>query len=279
MPTAHALVIERPAGAELEVLVGEPIAALAVDPVPLPAVPVAIERPWACVKEEVEDDGFGHGFLYTNCSGLLQRAQSSPLPLVFPSAKAIQCRLRDTVQERHQCVLKKLPTEAKLYIALECWISPFQEAFMAISGYFIDDKWKYRELLLGFEPLHGSHTGVNIGTVLFEVLQRYQLVERVLTVTTDSASNNQTLVGRMHEQLESLKSRTTTPIVQVPCIAHVIQLILKGLLGYMKLEPVNEATQREWSENQSQSLRASQRKGIISTLSKTRIKISRTVCH
>ncbi|KAJ6125924.1 hypothetical protein N7471_010417 [Penicillium samsonianum] len=156
---------------------------------------------------------------------LLQRAQSSPLPLEFPSAKTIQCQLRDT---------------------------------------------KYRELLLEFEPLHGSHTGVNLGTVLFEVLQRYQLVERVLAVTTDNASNNQTLVGRVHEQLESLNISTTTPIIRVPCIAHVIQLSLKSLLGYMKLEPVNEATQREWSENQSQSLRASQRKGIISTLSKVR---------
>lgn len=93
---------------------------------------------------------------------------------------------------------------------------------MAITSYFIDDKWKYHKLLLGFKPLHRSHTSVNLGTALFKVLQRYQLVERVLAITTDNASNNQTIVGRVHKQLESLNISTTTPIIPVPYIAHVI---------------------------------------------------------
>jgi hypothetical protein len=53
---------------------------------------------------------------------------------------------------------------------------------MAITGYFIDEEWKYREDLLGFEPIHGSHTGVIISEVLFElVLQRFQITKQVLS--------------------------------------------------------------------------------------------------
>jgi hypothetical protein len=41
---------------------------------------------------------------------------------------------------------------------------------MAITGYFIDQDWNYREILLGFEPVHGTYTGANLSTVLLERL-------------------------------------------------------------------------------------------------------------
>lgn len=37
---------------------------------------------------------------------------------------------------------------------------------MAITGYFIDIDWSYREVLLGFKPLEGTHTGANLSCVL-----------------------------------------------------------------------------------------------------------------
>jgi hypothetical protein len=40
-------------------------------------------------------------------------------------------------------MLDRLPSSTKLLIALDCWTSPFQQAFMAITGYFIDDEWNY----------------------------------------------------------------------------------------------------------------------------------------
>jgi hypothetical protein len=30
---------------------------------------------------------------------------------------------------------------------------------MAVTGYLINQDWNYREILLVFEPVHGSHTG------------------------------------------------------------------------------------------------------------------------
>lgn len=62
-------------------------------------------------------------------------------------------------EEDRQRVLSSLLPNAKLLIALDCWTSPFQQAFMAITGYFLDREWNYREVLLGFEPIHGTHAG------------------------------------------------------------------------------------------------------------------------
>ncbi|KAJ5731814.1 uncharacterized protein N7483_006322, partial [Penicillium malachiteum] len=62
-------------------------------------------------------------------------------------------------QDRQQRILRMLPAGSKLSIALGCWTSPFSQAFMAITGYFIDADWVYREGLLDFKPVYGAHTG------------------------------------------------------------------------------------------------------------------------
>lgn len=72
---------------------------------------------------------------------------------------------------------------------------------MAITGYFINKDWEYGEILLGFEPLHGAHSGANLSEVVFDLLQEHQITDRVLSVTTDNASNNKTLIGNVHEAI------------------------------------------------------------------------------
>jgi hypothetical protein len=60
-------------------LVVEPAAALVVELVVLPAVPVPLER--SVVDDEREDDegdGLGHKLLYTNCSGAPLQAVADP---------------------------------------------------------------------------------------------------------------------------------------------------------------------------------------------------------
>ncbi|OKO90595.1 hypothetical protein PENSUB_13312 [Penicillium subrubescens] len=121
---------------------------------------------------------------------------------------------------------------------------------MAVTGYFLDKDWSYRELLLGFEPLHGTHSGTNLSAVLFQLLQKYNLTDRVLAITTDNASNNNTLFASVQETVQSLDLGDDAAIIRVPRIARVIQLSLKQLLGQMKANPKNDTAQMQWTESQ-----------------------------
>jgi hypothetical protein len=154
----------------------------------------------------------------------MAQQMSSRLPILSP--KAAKTELSLTVTQRQKKMLALLPKENKLSIALDCWTSPFQQAFIAITAYFIDADWNYRELLLGFEPLSGEHSGPNLAKVLIAVLQKHQLADRILTVTTDNASNNKTLMQSIHESEELEPFREQMQIIRVPCLAHVIQLAL-----------------------------------------------------
>jgi hypothetical protein len=106
---------------------------------------------------------------------LIRMAQCAPSIPEIPSAKTIRRRLQTIVKERHQSILRKLPSHTKISIALDCWTSPFSQAFMAITGYFIDEDWQYREVLLGFQPLSGTHSGENLSTILLDVLIQHQI--------------------------------------------------------------------------------------------------------
>ena len=159
--------------------------------------------------------------------------------------------------------------DAKLSIALDCWTSPFRQAFMAVTAYFLDRDWNYREILLGFEPLHGAHTGSYLSTVLLELLQKHRIEDRVLTVTTDNASNNSTLMDSIRGTLQSLELPIHMPIIRMPCIAHVIQLSLKELLGQMEANPRNEREEMEWTKGDNGARR--ENRGIVQTLSKVKM--------
>lgn len=101
---------------------------------------------------------------------------------------AIRRRLQTIVKERQQDILRKLPSDAKMSIALDCWTSPFSQAFIAITGYFIDADWAYREVLLGFKPLHGTHSGANLSVVVLDTLEEHGIQDRVFRLITDNAS-------------------------------------------------------------------------------------------
>jgi hypothetical protein len=74
---------------------------------------------------------------------------------------------------------------------------------MAITGYFINADWVYREVLLGFKPLRGAHTGSNMSSVLLETLMEHKIQDQVFRLTTDNTSNNKTLVDSLQQVLSN----------------------------------------------------------------------------
>ena len=201
---------------------------------------------------------------------LLEYAKLAKSGLHLPSARSIRRLLDNEVREKQQSVLDKLPKGSYLSVALDCWTSPFAQAFMAVTGYFLDSDWNYCEVLLGFEHLHGSHTGAYLSEVVIQILQEHGIADRVLSITTDNASNNNTMMQGVQEMVQS-QALCDTSVFRVPCIVHVLQLSLKELLGKIRANPVNEEAESEWSGACTESLQTNSRqppKDIMATLKK-----------
>ena len=69
----------------------------------------------------------------------MAQRMTSRLELLSP--RTAQRRISANVAIRQREVLSRLPKGAKISVALDCWTSPFQQAFMAVTDYFIDDNW------------------------------------------------------------------------------------------------------------------------------------------
>ncbi|KAJ5749520.1 hypothetical protein N7533_004858 [Penicillium manginii] len=165
----------------------------------------------------------------------------APSRVKLPS-RTISRQLHSNIQQGQQSIIDMLPEDSRLSLSLDCWTSPFQQGFMAITGYFLDNDWEYREALLGFKPLQGSHTGSNLSSVVIGILEKYKIADRVLSVTTDNATNNNTMMLSIQDELKSQgvgSDGLGNGIFRVPCLAHVIQLSLNQLLGKIKAMPSN----------------------------------------
>ncbi|KAG0158922.1 hypothetical protein PDIDSM_6442 [Penicillium digitatum] len=156
---------------------------------------------------------------------IINKARSAPSPPVIPSADTIRRRLGSLVKDRQQRILRTLPSGSKISIALDCWTSPFSQAFMAITGYFIDSDWVYREVLLGFKPLHGTHTGSYLSSVLIETLVEHNIEDKVFGLTTDNASNNKTLATALQQALSDDTIITRIPLPTLSSSASISFLL------------------------------------------------------
>jgi len=121
-------------------------------------------------------------------------AQKAPVEPTLLHPRTAQRRLKKLVEDEQHTILTTLPQDTKLSVALDCWTSPFQQAFMAITGYFIDRDWNYREILLGFESLDGAYSSINLSGMLIDIFRKLNITNHILAIILDNAPNNITLV-------------------------------------------------------------------------------------
>ena len=156
--------------------------------------------------------------------------------VLLPSPTTVRGRLQSICTEIEGKITAEIPPNVKISIAADAWTSPNKLAFLAIVGYWITDDWELKEVLLGFEQIHGAHTGENMAGVIGGILKRYGIESQLLGFTTDSASNNTTLARALDDALSQLSIDWNCEHNHIPCMAHVVQLILGSFMGHLKIK-------------------------------------------
>ena len=83
--------------------------------------------------------------------------------------------------------------------------------------------------------------------ILYNVLERFNITKRLLCITTDNAGNNGTMRKELEELLNNLdiNNSWSSDSTKIPCLAHVIQLVVKAILGAFDIKP----TETEYSDD------------------------------
>jgi hypothetical protein len=103
-------------------------------------------------------------------------------------------------------------------------------------------------MLLKFEYIKGNYFDKIFFGVLISMLDNFNIRNRILAVTIDNVFNNNTFVGTFNQEFR--KSITEIfhidSIFHIPCLAYVIQLAVKIMMGRLKIEAKNDSKKINW---------------------------------
>jgi hypothetical protein len=107
--------------------------------------------------------------------------------------------------------------------------------FLGVTGNYIDENWCLQKFLLCFEAIQGEHSGENLANVLLKCLTDFNLQSKTLCITTDNASNNDTMIATLEEKLGEVEDNIfTSSWCHVRCLAHVINIVCQDVLKGLK---------------------------------------------
>jgi len=102
----------------------------------------------------------------------------------------------------------------------------------------------YKESVLEFIEIEGSKSGENIARIVLELLCELDIECKVLSITGDNTSNNETLMDEVETGLSkrfpSIDNISNNPRFHgqdsyIRCIAYVLDLIVKLILKTLNL--------------------------------------------
>ncbi|KAG7404489.1 putative AC transposase [Fusarium oxysporum f. sp. rapae] len=141
--------------------------------------------------------------------------------------------------------LRSVP--GQIHIAFDGWRSRNRHALYGIVCFYVDKNGVPSKLVLGLPELKNCHSGGNIAAQILEILESYEILDRVGYITLDNAGNMDTAMEEIAEALgfDPKKRR-------VRCFGHVLNLVVKALLFGYKAEAFEAEIDGESSSGDAQ---------------------------
>jgi hAT family C-terminal dimerisation region len=120
-----------------------------------------------------------------------------------------------------------------------CILHIFWLILLAITAHWIDDEWNLCHTLLEFVEFESPHTGDNMAQLVMQTLEFYGLVQKLFCITTDNATNNDTMVEELSEALWQKEIHWDPATNHIRCLAHIINLVVQALLKSLNVDDKN----------------------------------------
>jgi hypothetical protein len=127
---------------------------------------------------------------------------------------------------------------------------------LAINIRWLDGNFRHHQHCIEFVEIKGTYSGENLAEIVLAALQRFNICDRLFTITGDNASNNDTLCTHLLQLL--LKDyddylerfpirgkfiRFRGNASRIRCFAYILNLIVKSILYQL-----GSSTQKQASE-------------------------------
>jgi hypothetical protein len=152
------------------------------------------------------------------------------------------------VKKIKEKILKDLKFIIKVFLAINVWTNLNHLAFLNIIVYFIDRSWKYKKILIAFYSLSDQHIEEKMIDVMIEILKRYNLTNRFMSLTTNNVSNNKTLHKYVSKLLLTINVHWCKKSDIVNYMTHMLQLTMTTFLIKLKVQITNDDVAMKFDE-------------------------------
>ena len=151
--------------------------------------------------------------------------------IILPSA--------DTVKESIMAMYQKMSSEIKdelrnvpgrISFSLDVWTSLNFHSFLGVTAHWITGDWTLRNKLIDMVPLKKDHTGANMCASFMETLRKFDIKDKFFALTTDGASNNDTLFKELLKHFEG-EQREMIEKNHIKCFSHIMNLSVHSIIG------------------------------------------------
>jgi hypothetical protein len=169
----------------------------------------------------VDNEDFADIFNYLKTeSGLKSRKTlMSRMTELYGTTKTALCKPMET-------------TTSKIPITCDMWTSKNGLSFFGITGHWIDNNY----VIQSFKFVEGEHDGKNLANELIAILEELGIIDKLMCITGDNASNNTTMIEDMEKIYWRKKPSAEFTLVwnKIECITHVINLAAQALFKNFK---------------------------------------------
>lgn len=199
---------------------------------------------------------------------LLYRFDGSLASQIPWSRSSMRRQLEVVFEEKRNYVRDSLRLAvSKIHLAFDLWTSSNNFAIMAISSHYLDSKGIQQQRLLALTRQVGAHTGENLAATLFRVIKEWDIQDRVGTLISDNALNNDTCTLAFFRQINPIFSDVDILERRMRCYGHILNLVGRAFFHGEDLESFEEESQRrDTSDSLQPELRAWRQKGPVGKL-------------
>ena len=145
-----------------------------------------------------------------------------------------------------------------IHITCDMWTSPNNLGLLAVVGHFTSEKSKLYPITLGLVELRGGHSGQNQAVAILDILDDYEIRNKLGYLVMDNASSNDTLIKVIANTLGDQGVQYDAEQRHLRCNGHVINLAVQAFLfgktvddyEYLEnpAESPSDAVRNQWRE-------------------------------
>lgn len=146
-------------------------------------------------------------------------------------------RVHDVILEKttsnQKVIVDKLKEAKSIALTFDIWTSRVGYGFGCLTAHFYGQSAELKSVVLEFKQMPHPHDGQSIFSFIKETLIAFKITRKVVSLTTDNASNNSVAVDMLVDDL-ALDLNFPFGFLKFRCAAHILNLAVNKALADLK---------------------------------------------